>query len=120
VRGFKHDVQEALERDSRDKAGRHTEKRSANTATPRASTAGGDMFGMFDQLTPTASSNTRTVTLNGIGSAKRKAEFTSLATPKVSRFDKLASQGTKTPTGTPGDGVQYVSGLSIVGGIKRG
>lgn len=108
VRGFKQDVQEALERESREKAGRHTEKRSANNATPRAAAGGSDMFGMFDQLTPNAS-NTRTVTVNGIGSAKRKAEFTSPATPKYSKFDKLASQSIKTPTGTPGDGVQYVA-----------
>ncbi|CAI7588341.1 unnamed protein product [Penicillium discolor] len=108
VRGFKQDVQEALERESRDKAGRHTEKRSANTATPRgAAAAGGDMFGMFDQLTPTAS-NGRTG--NGFGSAKRKAEFTSPATPRVSKFEKFGSQaGTKTPTGTPGDGMQAIS-----------
>jgi DNA polymerase alpha subunit B len=104
VRGFKQDVLETLERESRDKAGRHTEKRGANTATPRAS-AGGDMFGMLDQLTPNAS-NSRTLP---VGSAKRKAEFNSPATPKVSKFDKLASQGTRTPTGTPGDGVQYVT-----------
>ncbi|KAJ5492169.1 DNA polymerase alpha subunit B N-terminal [Penicillium expansum] len=107
VRGFKQDVLEALERESRDKAGRHTEKRNANTATPRgAAAAGGDMFGMFDQLTPTAS-NVRTG--NGFGSAKRKSEFTSPATPRVSKFEKFGSQaGTKTPTGTPGDGMQTV------------
>jgi DNA polymerase alpha subunit B len=107
VRGFKQDVQEALERESRDKAGRHTEKRSANMATPRgAAAAGSDMFGMFDQLTPTAS-NARSA--NGLGSAKRKAEFTSPATPRVSKFEKSGSQTiTNTPTGTPGDGMQYV------------
>jgi DNA polymerase alpha subunit B len=105
VRGFKQDILESLERESRDKAGRHTEKRGAHTATPRAPAAGGDMFGMFDQLTPNAS-NSRTLT---VGSAKRKAEFNSPATPKVSKFDKLASQAIKTPTGTPGDGVQYVA-----------
>lgn len=105
VRGFKQDVQETLERESRDKAGRHTEKRGGVTATPRAPAAGGDMFGMFDQLTPNAS-NSRTLP---VGSAKRKAEFNSPATPKHSKFDKLASQSMKTPTGTPGDGVQYVT-----------
>lgn len=46
VRGFKHDVQEALERESRGKAGRQTGKRNAVTATPRAA-AGSDMFGMY-------------------------------------------------------------------------
>lgn len=45
VRGFKQDVQEALERESRGKLGRQTEKRSTVTATPRAAT-GADVFGM--------------------------------------------------------------------------
>lgn len=45
VRGFKQDVQEALERETRAKPGRQNEKRSAVTATPRAA-AGADMFGM--------------------------------------------------------------------------
>ena len=46
VRALKQDIQEALERESRGKAGRQHEKRTAITATPRAS-AGGDMFGMY-------------------------------------------------------------------------
>jgi len=45
VRSFKRDVQEALERETRGKAGRQTEKRNAVTATPRAA-AGADVFGM--------------------------------------------------------------------------
>ncbi|OQE44607.1 hypothetical protein PENCOP_c002G09013 [Penicillium coprophilum] len=108
VRGFKQDVQEALERETRDKLSRHAEKRSTNMGTPRgAAAAGGDMFGMFDQLTPTAA-NARSG--NGLGSVKRKADFTSPATPRVSKFEKFGSQaGTKTPTGTPGDGTQAVS-----------
>ncbi|KAJ6071547.1 hypothetical protein N7499_009561 [Penicillium canescens] len=105
VRGFKQDVQEALERESRSHAGRHSEKRNANTATPRAAAAaGGDMFGMLDQLTPNAS-NVRSA--GGYGSAKRKAEFSSPATPRV-KTEKLGSHlGTRTP-GTPGDGMQSV------------
>lgn len=47
VRGFKQDVQEALERESRGKIGRQTEKRAPVTATPRA-TAGTDVFGMYE------------------------------------------------------------------------
>lgn len=47
VRGFKQDVQEALERESRGKAGRQTEKRNPVTATPRAA-AGADVFGMYE------------------------------------------------------------------------
>lgn len=50
VRAFKQDVQEALERESRGRAGRQTEKRAAVTATPRAATAGADMFGMYGAI----------------------------------------------------------------------
>ncbi|KAJ5177777.1 DNA polymerase alpha subunit B N-terminal [Penicillium coprophilum] len=83
---------------------RETKHKHGNPAG--AAAAGGDMFGMFDQLTPTAA-NARSG--NGFGSVKRKAEFTSPATPRVSKFEKLGSQaGTKTPTGTPGDGTQAV------------
>lgn len=45
VRAFKRDVQEALERESRSRTARQTEKRSATTATPRVA-ANADMFGM--------------------------------------------------------------------------
>lgn len=47
VRGFKQDVQEALERESRSKIGRQAEKRTTVTATPRAA-AGTDVFGMYE------------------------------------------------------------------------
>lgn len=58
VRGFKQDVQEALERESRGKAGRQHEKRVAVTATPRAA-AGADVFGMYgaDKLALDGSNN---------------------------------------------------------------
>jgi DNA polymerase alpha subunit B len=45
VRLFKRDVQDALERESRGRAGRQAEKRSAVTATPRATNTS-DVFGM--------------------------------------------------------------------------
>lgn len=45
ARSLKHDVQESLERESRSRAGRQTEKRCAATATPRAAGAT-DVFGM--------------------------------------------------------------------------
>lgn len=45
VRLFKRDVQESLERESRGRAGRQTEKRSTVTATPRAGMTS-DVFGM--------------------------------------------------------------------------
>lgn len=46
VRAFKQDVQEALERETRGKAGRQHEKRVPVQATPRAA-AGADVFGMY-------------------------------------------------------------------------
>lgn len=46
VRGFKNDVQEALERESRAKSGRQADRRTAAVGTPRAA-AGTDMFGMY-------------------------------------------------------------------------
>ena len=45
VRLFKRDVQDSLERESRGRAGRQTEKRSTVTATPRSGMTT-DMFGM--------------------------------------------------------------------------
>lgn len=45
VRLFKRDIQESLERDSRGRAGRQTEKKSAVTATPRTGMTT-DVFGM--------------------------------------------------------------------------
>jgi DNA polymerase alpha subunit B len=45
VRLFKRDVQEALERESRGKASRQTDKRSTVTATPRAANTA-DVFAM--------------------------------------------------------------------------
>ncbi|KAJ5690084.1 hypothetical protein N7462_004476 [Penicillium macrosclerotiorum] len=95
VRGFKQDVQESLERESRGKTGRQTEKRTAVTATPRGA-AGGDVFGMLDELTPNAS-NGRPLR-SAPGSVKRKSDFSSPATPKVGRIDKNGSpMGSKTP-----------------------
>lgn len=46
VRALKHDVQESLERESRGRAGRQTEKRGAPMNTPRAA-ATTDVFGMY-------------------------------------------------------------------------
>ncbi|KAJ6144899.1 hypothetical protein N7470_008794 [Penicillium chermesinum] len=95
VRSFKQDVQEALERETRGKAGRQNEKRNTVMATPRAAT-GADVFGMLDGLTPN-SSNARPQ--NGAnGSVKRKADFTSPATPKVGRVADIGTPGAKTPT----------------------
>lgn len=45
VRSLKHDVQESLERESRSRAGRQAEKRTAAAATPRAAMTT-DVFGM--------------------------------------------------------------------------
>ncbi|KAF7718490.1 DNA polymerase alpha subunit B [Penicillium ucsense] len=95
VRGFKQDVQEALERESRGKLGRQMEKRSTVAATPRAA-SGADVFGMLDELTPNTANARK---MNGTGSVKRKSEFTSPTTPKVGRVEKFGTPaGVKTPT----------------------
>ncbi|EAU36936.1 conserved hypothetical protein [Aspergillus terreus NIH2624] len=107
VRQLKQDVQDTLERESRGKVGRQTEKRSAPTATPRA-TGTTDVFGMLDGLTP----NGRTPkSVNG--SAKRKSDF---ASPSISKAGKIGSEqspiGSKTPRiangAGAGDGLQPV------------
>ncbi|KAJ5101902.1 hypothetical protein NUU61_004124 [Penicillium alfredii] len=108
ARAFKQDVQEALERESRSKAGRQAEKRAAITATPRAA-AGADVFGMLDELTPNAS-NGRPMN----GSTKRKADFSSPAGPKIGKVEKTGSpMGAKTPgataNGSANGGTQSVS-----------
>ncbi|KAJ5802814.1 uncharacterized protein N7503_005264 [Penicillium pulvis] len=105
VRALKQDIQEALERESRGKAGRQHEKRTAITATPRAS-AGGDMFGMLGDLTPNASNARSMAGING-SATKRKAEFSSPATPKMGRMDKIGTpNGAKTPGSlAPGNGI---------------
>ncbi|KAE8144192.1 DNA polymerase [Aspergillus avenaceus] len=104
VRLFKRDVQETLERDSRSKAGRQTDKRSTMTATPRAA-ATTDVFGMLDGLTPNMS-HIRTP-----NSAKRKADFASPmsrvgkvdGSPMSSKAPRMSTNG-----GSVGDGVQTV------------
>ncbi|PWY66118.1 DNA polymerase [Aspergillus heteromorphus CBS 117.55] len=103
VRLFKKDVQDTLERESRGRAGRQTEKRVAPTATPRASVKS-DVFGMLDGLTPNTSRS-------NAGSAKRKADFASSPSmSKIGRTDHTGSpMGTKTPVRlTNGDGVQSI------------
>ncbi|KAJ5568385.1 hypothetical protein N7450_010871 [Penicillium hetheringtonii] len=86
VRGFKQDVQEALERESRAKSGRQADRRPQAAGTPRAA-AGTDMFGMLDGLTP-GSATSRP--LNG-GSVKRKSNFSSPAAPKFGRVESNGS-----------------------------
>ncbi|KAJ5620243.1 hypothetical protein N7510_004227 [Penicillium lagena] len=116
VRAFKQDVQEALERETRGKTGRHDQKRSTVTATPRAG-AGSDMFGMLDQLTPNAANGRA---LNGAnGSVKRKADFSSPATPRVGKMTKNESPiGAKTP-GSAVNGDAGVGGMQPVSFAER-
>ncbi|PYH87928.1 DNA polymerase [Aspergillus ellipticus CBS 707.79] len=99
VRLFKKDVQDTLERESRGRAGRQTEKRAAPTATPRAA-ATTDVFGMLDGLTPNASIR------GNAGSAKRKADFASPSMSKI-RTDHTGSP-MKTPVKQNGDGPQSI------------
>ncbi|OQE27460.1 hypothetical protein PENSTE_c004G01098 [Penicillium steckii] len=108
VRGFKQDVQEALERESRAKSGRQADRRPQAAGTPRAA-AGTDMFGMLDGLTP-GSATSRP--LNG-GSVKRKSNFSSPAAPKFGRVESNGSpMGAKTTSSVTNgalNGVQSVA-----------
>ncbi|QBZ62539.1 hypothetical protein PoMZ_11421 [Pyricularia oryzae] len=79
IRGFKQDLQDALERNNRSQAAHvKTEKRMG--ATPRAGGkgAGGDVFGMLDGLVPSTPGTSK---LNKSGSARRK----NMETPSMSR-----------------------------------
>ncbi|EAL91314.1 DNA polymerase alpha/primase associated subunit [Aspergillus fumigatus Af293] len=91
VRLFKRDVQEALERESRGRAGRQTEKRSAVTATPRATNTS-DVFGILDGLTPNGPGRTPT----GMNSStKRRSDFGSPSLLKVGKTDYNQSPNMK-------------------------
>ncbi|RAL14601.1 DNA-directed DNA polymerase alpha subunit POL12 [Aspergillus homomorphus CBS 101889] len=102
VRLFKKDVQDTLERESRGRAGRQTDKRAAATATPRAANTS-DVFGMLDGLTPNAS--------HGRTPAKRKSDFGSPSMNKIGRTGQNDSpMGTKSAGQTTnGDAISSVS-----------
>ncbi|KAJ9216020.1 hypothetical protein DTO166G4_2264 [Paecilomyces variotii] len=89
VRMFKRDVQDTLERETKGKNARSTEKRGIVTATPRG-TANADIFGMLDELTPN--------TPHGRGSAKRKSDF---GTPSISKSVKSEVNGSPRDIKTP-------------------
>ncbi|EAW13154.1 DNA-directed DNA polymerase alpha subunit POL12 [Aspergillus clavatus NRRL 1] len=109
VRLFKRDVQETLERESRGRAGRQTEKRSAVIATPRAANTS-DVFGMLDGLTPSAHGRTP----NGAnGSAKRKSNFGSPSTLKVGKGNNDRSPNSK-PAPVSAFGGSAVDGIQSV------
>ncbi|KAF9884452.1 DNA-directed DNA polymerase alpha subunit pol12 [Aspergillus nanangensis] len=107
VRQFKRDVQDSLERESRVKPGRQSEKRNNLTATPRAATSS-DMFGMLDGLTP--GSHVRAP--NGVnGSSKRKSDFTS---PSISKAGKMSNNGSPMAPKTP----RATNGIEIGGAVQ--
>ena len=102
VRLFKRDLQESLERESRGKAGRQTEKKSAVTATPRTGMTT-DVFGMLDGLTPNHNKTPNS------GGSKRKADFISPSISKAGKSERLVSRpGGGGAGGAPVDGLQTV------------
>ncbi|CRG84417.1 DNA polymerase alpha subunit B [Talaromyces islandicus] len=109
VRAFKRDVQDSVERGSRDKNHqvRGMEKRSGVSATPRAGNT--DVFGMLDDLTPgTPHSHGKNVN----GSAKRKLDFETPSRPKGGRLDtngKPSDFASPLRNGRGADGAQAVS-----------
>ncbi|KAI9803190.1 MAG: hypothetical protein M1825_001981 [Sarcosagium campestre] len=85
ARAFKNDVQEMLERESREKAHlRSANKRSSVGSTPRNVTNGGDVFGMLDGLVPTTPHPQSRGSTKG--SLKRKAAH---ETPGSSRSEQM-------------------------------
>ncbi|KAH1407618.1 hypothetical protein KXW42_007046 [Aspergillus fumigatus] len=114
VRLFKRDVQEALERESRGRAGRQTEKRSAVTATPRATNTS-DVFGILDGLTPNGPGRTPT----GMNSStKRRSDFGSPSLLKVGKTDYNQSPNMK-PAAVAGNGGGAIDGLQSVPFAER-
>lgn len=106
VRFFKKDIQESLERESRGRGGRQTEKKSAVTATPRTGMTT-DVFGMLDGLTPNNNNNNKTPNSGG---SKRKADFISPSITKAGRSEKLASR--------PGGGAGAGAGAGPMDGLQ--
>lgn len=92
VRDFKKTLQDALERDSRNKhAAQNTAKRTA--ATPRAGAGSGDIFGMLDGMVSTTPGARTSV-------AKRKAANFDTPASKSARSGLNSSPAdNKTPTG---------------------
>ncbi|RAK71265.1 DNA-directed DNA polymerase alpha subunit POL12 [Aspergillus fijiensis CBS 313.89] len=98
VRLFKKDVQDTLERESRGRAGRQTDRRTAVTATPRAANTS-DVFGMLDGLTPNGS--------QGRTPAKRKSDF---ASPSMNKIGRTNQNGSPMSTNT---GVKTTNGDAL-------
>lgn len=102
ARDFKKDLNEALERESRGKHARSTEK-SRVGATPRA--GAGDIFGTMDGLIPNTPRLGSLNHTNG-STVKRRSNFETPA-PKASKTD--SPHDFKTPGTTTTNGAQDVS-----------
>ncbi|KAK5085548.1 DNA-directed DNA polymerase alpha subunit pol12 [Lithohypha guttulata] len=86
ARMFQKDVQDGLERSHQ---GKHSERKPIVNATPRTAVKSGDVYGMLDDLTPSAGPKRN-------ASAKRRNDFETPAPKRVARPDK---HNTTTPSG---------------------
>ena len=86
ARAFKKDLQEILERESRAKHGRSTDK-SSKYATPRRGGIGDDVFGMLDGVVPNTPLQKKSIS----GATKRKAPYETPAVPKFNKSDGMSS-----------------------------
>jgi len=99
ARDFKKDLQDVLERDSRTKSHVRSVDKRSHAATPRtiSKTAGGDVFGMMDGITP----GTPRSPMNGVNgnSRKRTGAFETPST-KTSKLNVFSSPGNADATPT--------------------
>lgn len=98
ARALKKDIQDGLERESRNKS--HLRSAEKRVATPRNISNSGDVFDMLDGLVP---NTPRTVPGSATGGAKRKAN--QFQTPSISRVKQEPASSPpefKTPY-KPGD-----------------
>jgi len=99
ARDFKKDLQDVLERDSRTKSHVRSVDKRSHAATPRtiSKTAGGDVFGMMEGITP----GTPRSPMNGVNgnSRKRTGAFETPST-KTSKLNVFSSPGNADATPT--------------------
>ena len=93
TRDFKKDLQDILERESREKGHRIHEKRAV-TATPRVGTNSGDVFGMIDGLVG------ETPKRSAISTQKRKSNFETPAAKSSKSHAESSPNGIPTPDTT--------------------
>lgn len=92
TRDFKKDLQEILEKESREKVHKIHDKKTV-TSTPRAGVSNGDVFGMIDGL---VSNTPRKGAVNG-SAAKRKSNFETPAAKASKNHATSSPNGMATP-----------------------